>query len=127
MDLREDQERMLYQLLPSKNRGFEIWRHLMYAGVININVKKATNKFDIALWKPIFKRDQMTTEVVTMEIMLNRHELVQVLVKKKFHQRNCKFSLRGQTGRAKDATGNLFNLMLGKELLKQELTLMRYL
>jgi iron complex outermembrane receptor protein len=52
--------------------------------------------------------------------------MVQVLVKKKFHQRNCKFSLRGQTGRAKDATGNLFNLMLEKELLKQELTLMRY-
>jgi hypothetical protein len=34
--------------------------------------------------------------------------MVQVLVKKKFHQCNCK-QLRGQTGRAKDATGNLFN------------------
>jgi hypothetical protein len=35
--------------------------------------------------------------------------MVQVLVKKKFHQRNCK-QLRGQTGRAKDVTtGNLFN------------------
>jgi iron complex outermembrane receptor protein len=35
--------------------------------------------------------------------------MVQVLVKKKFHQCNCKFSIKGQTGRAKDATGNLFN------------------
>jgi outer membrane receptor for ferrienterochelin and colicin len=45
---------MLYQHLPSKNRSIKRWASAQYgsdaiAGVININVKKATNKFDIAL------------------------------------------------------------------------------
>jgi iron complex outermembrane receptor protein len=31
------------------------------------------------------------------------------LGKEKFHQCNCKFSIKRKTGRAKDATGNLFN------------------
>jgi iron complex outermembrane receptor protein len=35
--------------------------------------------------------------------------MVQVLVKKSFINATASFQLRGQTGRAKDATGNLFN------------------
>jgi outer membrane receptor for ferrienterochelin and colicin len=59
--------------LPSKKSSFRDGASAQYGsdadcGVININVKKATNKFDIA-FATNFK-GQMITEVVTMEIML---------------------------------------------------------
>jgi iron complex outermembrane receptor protein len=82
------------------------------AGVININVKKATNKFDIAL----FAGSQFSkgandhrggNDGNNAQIDMNYG--TSLGKEKSFINATASFQLRGQTGRAKDATGNLFN------------------
>ncbi|SEA77958.1 iron complex outermembrane recepter protein [Flavobacterium gillisiae] len=82
------------------------------AGVININVKKATNKFDIAL----FAGSQFSkgandhrggNDGNNAQIDMNYG--TGLGKEKSFINATASFQLRGQTGRAKDATGNLFN------------------
>jgi iron complex outermembrane receptor protein len=82
------------------------------AGVININVKKATNKFDIAL----FTGSQFSkgandhrggNDGNNAQIDMNYG--TSLGKEKSFINATASFQLRGQTGRAKDATGNLFN------------------
>ncbi|WP_339919809.1 TonB-dependent receptor [uncultured Flavobacterium sp.] len=82
------------------------------AGVININVKKATNKFDIAL----FAGSQFSkgandhrggNDGNNAQIDMNYG--TSLGKEKSFINATASFQLRGQTGRAKDATGNLFS------------------
>jgi iron complex outermembrane receptor protein len=82
------------------------------AGVININVKKATNKFDIA----IFAGSQVSkgsndhrggNDGNNAQVDMNYG--TSLGKEKSFINATASFQLRGQTGRAKDATGNLFN------------------
>ncbi|WP_016990721.1 TonB-dependent receptor [Flavobacterium sp. ACAM 123] len=82
------------------------------AGVININVKKATNKFDIAL----FAGSQVSkgsndhrggNDGNNAQVDMNYG--TSLGKEKSFINATASFQLRGQTGRAKDATGNLFN------------------
>lgn len=82
------------------------------AGVININVKKATNKFDIAL----FAGSQFSkgsndhrggNDGNNAQVDMNYG--TSLGKEKSFINATASFQLRGQTGRAKDATGNLFS------------------
>ncbi|MBE0391266.1 TonB-dependent receptor [Flavobacterium sp. PL002] len=82
------------------------------AGVININVKKATNKFDIN----ILGGTQLSSgandhrggnDGNNLQIDLNYG--TGLGKEKSFINATGSFQLRGQTSRAKDATGNLFS------------------
>ena len=82
------------------------------AGVININVKKATNKFDIAL----FSGSHFTkgandhrggNDGNNAQIDLNYG--TSLGKNKSFINATASFQVRGQTSRAKDATGTLFS------------------
>jgi iron complex outermembrane receptor protein len=82
------------------------------AGVININVKKATNKFDIALFSGShFSKGANDhrggNDGNNAQVDMNYGT---TLGKEKgFINATASFQLRGQTGRAKDATGTIFN------------------
>jgi iron complex outermembrane receptor protein len=82
------------------------------AGVININVKKDTNKFDIALFAGSqFSRGSNDhrggNDGNNAQIDMNYG--TGLGKEKSFINATASFQLRGQTGRAKDATGNLFS------------------
>jgi iron complex outermembrane receptor protein len=100
------------------------------AGVININVKKATNKFDIALCgKPNFKGSndhRGGNDGNNAQVDMNYGTS---LGKEKVSSMQLQVSIKRQTGRAKDATGNLFNAFnaIEQELPKQELISIAYL
>ncbi|HEY4618904.1 MAG TPA: TonB-dependent receptor [Flavobacterium sp.] len=82
------------------------------AGVININVKKATNKFDIALFGGShFSKNANDhrggNDGNNAQIDMNYG--TGLGKEKSFINATASFQLRGQTGRAKDATGNIFS------------------
>ncbi|TDE04163.1 TonB-dependent receptor [Flavobacterium hiemivividum] len=82
------------------------------AGVININVKKDTNKFDIALFGGShFSKGANDhrggNDGNNAQIDMNYG--TSLGKEKSFINATASFQLRGQTGRAKDATGTLFS------------------
>ena len=82
------------------------------AGVININVKKATNKLDVAIFGGSnFSKNANDhrggNDGNNAQIDLNYG--TSLGKEKSFINATASFQLRGQTSRAKDATGTLFN------------------
>ena len=82
------------------------------AGVININVKKATNKFDIALFSGShFSKGANDhrggNDGNNAQVDMNYG--TSLGKEKSFINATASFQLRGQTGRAKDATGTIFS------------------
>ncbi|NGY38218.1 TonB-dependent receptor [Flavobacterium sp. XN-5] len=82
------------------------------AGVININVKKDTNKFDIALFggshfSKASNDHRGGNDGNNVQIDMNYG--TSLGKEKSFINATASFQLRGQTGRAKDATGTLFS------------------